>query len=142
MLSANYSDFTSASSFLLCVCCPQNSAILHQSIICFFAYIVRKMLPNFICHKFLSLPILYAKCSDIYLSVVSLFVYCPHELKSSIFQLNCCFVLRVFCPQKLTIYQRVSNFFMLYVSVKTSIVQLECSFFFEYVVRSLCMLSE
>ena len=51
----------------------------------------------------------------LFVSSFSLCVCCPHELKSSIFQLDCCFVLRVFCPQKLTIYQLVSNFFMLYV---------------------------
>jgi len=43
MLSANYSDFSSVSNLLLCVCCPLNAAILHPLAVSFFVYIVRKI---------------------------------------------------------------------------------------------------
>ena len=42
MLSAKCSDFTSASSFILCIYCPQNAANFHPSVVSFFVYIVRK----------------------------------------------------------------------------------------------------
>ena len=94
MLSANHSEFSSVSSFPLCICCPQITAILHPLAVSFFVYVVRKIQRYCISLQFASLPILsakccqilsvisffplpilYAKCSDIYLSVVSLFVY-------------------------------------------------------------------
>jgi len=43
MLSANYSDFSSISILLLCICCPLNAAIFHPPEVSFFVYIVRKI---------------------------------------------------------------------------------------------------
>ena len=104
MLSAKCSDFTSASSFLLCVYCPQNVAMFYALIVYFFVYIVRKM------QRYL---------------FVSSFRHCLNsQLNKAIFQPVSSFLLCICCPQTAAIIHLIAVSFFVYIVRKKAAILL------------------